>query len=72
MIGDIVFWIGIILIVYAFYKWLTIHQDYFQIRNIPFWKLKYFFGNNIGFMILRGYPMSEFLSMLYAANPGTK
>ncbi|XP_037037112.1 probable cytochrome P450 9f2 [Bradysia coprophila] len=72
MIGNIVFWMGIILIVYAFYKWLTIHQNYFRIRNIPYWKPKYFFGNNIGFMMLQGYPMCEFMSTLYAADPGTK
>lgn len=72
MFGDILLWIGVFLIIYAFYKWLTIHGDYFKLRGVPYWQPICFFGNNIGFMMMRGYSMNGFISMLYRANPGTK
>lgn len=72
MIGEIIFWSGVLLLVYAFYKWATINNDYFEKRGVSYLKPSFLVGNNGGFLFLMKYTMPEFINMFYTANPGKK
>lgn len=72
MFGDLIFWIGISMILYAFCKWATAKFDYFEKRGVSYLRPKFFVGNNIGFMMVAKRTMNEFIEMIYGENPGKK
>lgn len=72
MIGDFLLWSGISLLLYAFYKWATINNDYFVKRGITHMKPTFLIGNNARFLLLRQQTMTEFMNELYYYNPGSK
>lgn len=72
MIGGFILWGGVALLIYAFYKWATINNDYFEKRGVSYMKPTFLVGNNGGFLFLMKYTMTEFLNMFYTANPGYK
>lgn len=59
------------LILYAFYKWVTINNDYFVRRNIKCMKPTFFIGNMIDmyFNICTG---AEFANKLYQTFPNER
>lgn len=72
MIDNLICWTGICLLCYAVYKWATAKFDYFEKRGVSYLKPKYFFGNNVGFMMVQKCTMNEFIEMIYNANPEKK
>lgn len=56
----------IALIAFAFYKWATLNNDYFEKRNLKFMK-PYFFVGNTGGTFANKYDAAEFTQMLYEA-----
>lgn len=68
MIGEILLFAAISLISYAFYKWATINNDFFEHRNIKFMKPKFLVGNTGGLFFNR-YTAIAFAQKLYQAFP---
>lgn len=68
MFGELLLYVAISLIAYAFYKWATINYDYFEKRKIKYLKPKFLVGNTGGFF-LNKYTASEFSLKLYKAFP---
>lgn len=72
MIQYLLLWSGISLFLYAFYKWATINNDYFEKRGVSYLKPYFLVGNSGGFFILRNQTVIEFINNLYRSNPGYK
>lgn len=72
MIAEFLLWSGVSLLLYAFYKWGTIHNDYFKKRGVSFIKPTFLIGSNAGFFMFRKQDMIEFMDDVYRANPGFK
>lgn len=68
MFGELFLLAAISLILYAFYKWATINNDYFKQRNVKYLKPKFLIGNNGGIYINK-YTAAEFSDKLYNAFP---
>lgn len=71
MLSELLLAVGIGLIVYAFYKWVTLNNDYFAIRNLPFKKPSFLLGSTGGFFLGR-YAGPEFGKMIYNMFPNEK
>lgn len=56
------------LLFYAFYKWVTINNDFFKRRNIKYMKPKFLIGNNVG-VYFNQYTAAEFSEKLYQEFP---
>lgn len=50
MLSGLLLIVGIGLIVYAFYKWATLQNDYFAKQNFPFKKPTFLIGNSGGYL----------------------
>lgn len=61
----------IILCIYALYKWITKHYDYFEKQNIPHLKPTFLFGNT-GPLMLRKLTINKFISNLYNSFPSER
>lgn len=68
MFGELFLVASVSLILYAFYKWATINNDFFERRNIKYKKPTFLIGNNIGASINK-YTGAEFSHKLYQAFP---
>lgn len=71
MIDNLILWTGICLLLYALYKWATSKFDYFEKRGVSYIKPRFFFGKNMGFMMVQC-TMNEFMELIYRAKPGKK
>ncbi|XP_055306358.1 uncharacterized protein LOC129570685 [Sitodiplosis mosellana] len=68
MIGEILLFAAISLISYAFYKWATINNDFFERRNIKYLKPRFLVGNTGG-LFFNKYTAAAFSQKLYQAFP---
>lgn len=68
MLAELLLSTGLALFAYAFYKWATIQNDFFQKRNVKFLKPKFLIGNTGG-MFSNQYTATEFAHMLYNSFP---
>lgn len=68
MLGALLLLAAILLILYAFYKWATINNDYFARRNIKYQKPTFLVGNNGG-TLLNKYTAAEFVQLIYQSFP---
>ncbi|XP_055314969.1 LOW QUALITY PROTEIN: probable cytochrome P450 9f2 [Sitodiplosis mosellana] len=68
MFGELILFAAISLIFYAFYKWATANNDYFERRNIKYIKPKFLIGSNVG-LYLGKYTAAEFSDKLFHAFP---
>ena len=66
MFGELLLSAAISLILYAFYKWATANNDYFERRNIKYLKPKFLIGNIAG-AYFNKYTGAEFSEKLYQA-----
>lgn len=71
MIDNLFILSGIILIIYAFYKWITMNNDYFEKIGVAHLKPIFLFGNTAGFFFKK-YNRYEFISILYKTLPSEK
>lgn len=68
MFGELLLILSFSLILYAFYKWATINNDYFERRNIKYMKPKFLVGNTGGAYVKK-YTGAEYATRLYQAFP---
>lgn len=68
MIGALLLIAAVFLIAFAFYKWATVNNDYFEKRNIRFEKPTFFFGNSGG-AYANKYTAPELGDKIYNAFP---
>lgn len=59
---------AICLASYAFYKWATSNNDFFEKRNVEFMKPRFLFGNTGG-LFFNKYDATEFADKIYKAFP---
>lgn len=59
----------IALVSYAFYKWATANNDYFEKRNVKFIKPSFLFGSTSG-LFFNKYDATEFSDKFYSVYPG--
>lgn len=68
MVDDLLYFVGISLIIYSFYKWATQNNDYFKRRGLPHMKPKFLIGNTGG-LFMRQYAAYDFVRELYNKFP---
>lgn len=68
MIGELVSCAAILLLSYAFYKWATLHNDYFERRNVKYMKPSFLIGST-GRAFSNKYDAMEYSDYLYKAFP---
>lgn len=68
MLGEVLLFVALSLIAFAFYKWATLNNDYFEKRNVKCTKPSFLFGNS-GSLFLNKYTATEFAQKLYQAFP---
>lgn len=68
MIGESLLLIAVILFSWAFYKWATLNNNYFERRNVKHMTPNFIVGNTGG-MFLNKYTAIEFNSWIYNAFP---
>ncbi|XP_031624489.1 probable cytochrome P450 9f2 [Contarinia nasturtii] len=68
MFGEFLLVAAVSFLIYAFYKWATINNDFFERRNIKYMKPKFLVGNVSGTYINK-YTGAEFANELYQAFP---
>lgn len=68
MFGELVLFAAILLLSYAFYKWATLNNDYFERRNIKYMKPSFLIGST-GVAFSNKYSAVEFAQRLYNAFP---
>lgn len=71
MIAEILLTIGVALILYAFYKWGTRHNDYFKKRGIKQMAPTFLVGNTSGFIMSSQSP-PEYAMQFYNAFPNER
>lgn len=72
MFAESIFYILIsVTVCYAFYKWATINNNYFEKRNLKHLKPKFLFGNTIGLFMNR-YRPADFVNSIYYRFPKEK
>lgn len=59
---------AIALLSYAFYKWATINNDFFEKRNVKYMKPRFLVGSTAG-VLMNKYDATEFSDKLYNAFP---
>lgn len=69
MIGVLLLFVAVFLLSYAFYKWATLNNDYFERRNMKYLKPSFFIGST-GDAFSKKYTAAEFAEKLYNAFPG--
>lgn len=68
MLEGLLICVAIALVLYAFYKWATINNDFFEKHNLKSLKPKFLFGNTGG-VFFNQYSGAEFCDMMYDAFP---
>ena len=68
MLGEALLFAALFLIAFAFYKWATLNNDYFEIRNLKYMKPNFLVGNTGGLFFNR-YTATGFAQKLYQAFP---
>lgn len=68
MFDGLIFFVAFLLICYAFYKWATLNNDFFEQRNIKNVKPTFLIGNNAG-SLFNKYTGAEFCKKLYQTFP---
>lgn len=68
MLGEALLFAALSLIAFAFYKWATLNNDYFEKRNLKYMKPKFLVGNTGG-LFLNKYTATGFAQKLYQAFP---
>lgn len=68
MLGEVVLFAALSLIAYAFYKWATLNNDYFEKRNLKHMKPNFLIGNTAG-LFFNKYTAVTFAQRLYQAFP---
>lgn len=68
MIGELLLCAAITLFTWAFYKWATINNDYFEQRGVKYRKPTFLVGNTAG-MFFQKYDAVDFANMIYNACP---
>lgn len=68
MISELLFFVVIPLILYAFYKWATFYNDYFEQKNLKFIKPRFLVGSTGG-IIANKYTAAEFAEKMYNTFP---
>lgn len=68
MLAEILLITAISLLLFALYKWITLNNDFFEIRNMKYMKPRFLFGNTGGLFINK-YTAREFMQKLYNAYP---
>lgn len=68
MFGELLIIVAISLFLFAFYKWATLNNDFFEKRNIKFIKPTFLFGSFPG-RNFEKYTIAECAQMLYNAFP---
>lgn len=68
MISELVLLTAVVLILYSFYKWITLNDNYFQRQNVKHLKPRFLVGNTAGMYFNKIDPV-EFGLQLYNAFP---
>lgn len=68
MLTELIVCVVIALFAYTFYKWATINNNFFKLRNVKYLKPKFFVGSTGGLFLSR-YTAPEFQKKLYNAFP---
>lgn len=68
MLGEFLLLIAVSLFSFAFYKWATLYNDYFEKRNVKHLKPRFFVGNT-GDQFLNKYTAPGFMQKLYQTFP---
>lgn len=68
MLGELLLFAAISLISYAFYKWATLNNDFFEKRNVKYSKPKFLVGNTAG-LFLNKYTATSFAQKTYKEFP---
>lgn len=68
MIAEVLLSIVVGLFSYAFYKWATLNNDYFEKRNIKFMKPKFLVGS-FGGLFMNKYTATELAELFYEPFP---
>lgn len=71
MFGEILVIAAISLFSYAFYKWATINNEFFERRNIKYMKPSFFVGNTGG-LFCNQYTVVDFARKVYQEFPNEK
>lgn len=71
MFDNLLLPLGISLILYGIYKWITLNNDYFEKRGIQHMKPTFALGNT-GAFFMRQYRSSDFMQNLYRQFPDKK
>lgn len=66
--AELLLFAAISLIVYAFYKWATLNNDFFERRSVKYMKPSFFVGNTGGKFLCK-YTATHFSKILYNAFP---
>lgn len=68
MIGELLLVGAVTLFIWAFHKWVTLNNEYFERRHVKHMKPTFFVGNTGGFF-LQKYNAIEFAEFIYNAFP---
>lgn len=68
MFGEMLLLGGVALLTWAFYKWVTLNNGYFERRNLKYMKPSFLFGNTGG-IYFQKYNAVEFRNMIYNQFP---
>lgn len=68
MLGELLLFAAISLLAFAFYKWATLNNDYFEKRNMKYMKPTFLVGNTAA-IFTNKYTATEFVQILYQAFP---
>ncbi|XP_031624487.1 uncharacterized protein LOC116341517 [Contarinia nasturtii] len=68
MIGEVLLLAAVTLFIWAFYRWVTLNNEYFERRHVKHMKPNFFVGNTGGFF-LQKYNAIEFSDLIYKTFP---
>lgn len=68
MLDGLLLFVAATLIGYAFYKWATINNDFFEKQNVKYLKPRFLVGNTGGFYFNK-YTATEYSLKIYNAFP---
>lgn len=71
MFAGLLYFTGVSLIAYSFYKWATQYHQYFAKRGIPHMKPSFLIGNT-GVFFMKLYSAPEYVKHLYQQFPNHK
>lgn len=71
MIVELIYVAALAWIIFAFCKWVTLNNNYFEKRGLRYVKPVFIFGNTGGFFLSK-YNSPDFVKMLYNKFPNEK